>query len=162
MTSLVLPIIVFLAWAAVGATAGVATGYVIDHVVGDGKYTRTELIVDATTGAMGLSVLKAGAKAFGGLRYTAGAIKLEKAEDAAVVIRTGFAAARQGIAEIYAIRGVELAITGAGSQKSEPGNYQGITRKLPGKPGGTVKTRGRPSNSRKSWCRRHRQYDLCR
>jgi hypothetical protein len=160
---LVLPIIVFLAWAAVGAVAGVASGYVIDQVVGDGKYTRTELIVDATTGAMGLSVLKAGAKVLGGLRYTAGAIKLEKAEDAAVVIRTGFAAARQGIAEIYAIKGVELAITGAGSQQSEQGpGAPPAAPTPPAKPGRTLKTRGRPSNSRKSWCRRHRQYDLCR
>lgn len=161
---MVLPIIIFLAWAAVGAAAGVATGYVIDQVVGDGKYTRTEMIVDATTGAMGLSVLKAGAKVFGGIRYSAGAIKLDKAEDAAKVIRTGFAAARQGVAEIYAIRGVELAITGAGSQQPEEGTAVPPSRSPtpPPRPGGFSSPRGRSATPRQTWCRRHRQYDLCR
>ena len=161
---MVLPIIIFLAWAAVGAAAGVATGYVIDQTVGDGKYTRMEMIVDATTGAMGLSVLKAGAKVFGGIRYSAGAIKLDKAEDAAKVIRTGFAAARQGVAEIYAIKGVELAITSAGSIQSEqdPGVRPPRPPQSPARPGGTSSKRGSTGALRKTWCRRHRQYDLCR
>ncbi len=129
---MVLPALIVIAWVAAGAAAGVASGYVLDKMIGDGKYTKTELIVDATTGALGLSVLKAGAKVAGGVRYAAGAVKLEKAEDAVSGIKAGFAAARSGVAEIYAIKGVDLAISSLASRDwkktgETAGMYVGVT-----------------------------------
>lgn len=157
-----------LLWAAAGAVAGVAVGYVIDHSIGDGNYTRTEIVVDATTGALGLSVLRAGAKALGGLRYATGAMKLEKAGDAADAIRAGFAVARSGVAEIYTIRGLDLAITAAMTPgQSAAYDYGGTTdvgvvSRKPKKPGKSPSKPGVRGTIRKTWCKRHRQYDLCR
>jgi hypothetical protein len=43
---------------AVAVGAGMATGYVIDHLVGDGRYTKEEAVLDATLGLVGGSVVK--------------------------------------------------------------------------------------------------------
>lgn len=157
----------------IGAGAGVVSGFVIDHVIGDGNYTRRELAVDATTGALGLGVLKAGAKVVGGLHYANLGRKLDKAEDAAGAIKAGFAAARQGVAEIYAIKGVNLAVESLDSDtaiqdaKTSIINLAAAELISPGAtkpylPRITSEVRGRRANLRKTWCRRHRQYDLCR
>lgn len=154
----------------IGAGAGVVSGFVIDHVIGDGNYTRRELAVDATTGALGLGVLKAGAKVVGGLHYANLGRKLDKAEDAAGAIKAGFAAARQGVAEIYAIKGVNLAVASLDSGTAIQDAKSSITNLGAVEPisSGSTKSnlprngRGRRANMRKTWCRRHRQYDLCR
>lgn len=170
---MVLPIIVAVAWALGGAAVGVASGYVIDHVIGDGNYTRRELAADATTGALGLGLLKGGAKVVGGIRYANLGRKLDKAEDAAGAIKAGFAAARQGVAEIYAVKGVNLAIESFDSDHAIQDAKTSIVNLAAAElisPGATKpylprissEVRGRRANLRKTWCRRHRQYDLCR
>lgn len=164
---MVVPILIILAWGAVGAAAGVASGYVIDRALGDGNYTRTEFLVDATTGAMGLSVLKAGSKVLGGIRYATGAVKLEKAEDAAQAIRAGFAAARQGVAEIYAVKGLDLAITSLDSPQAIKDAASGagfiVASEIlrPKTIQSTFKGRVSRGTFRKTWCRRHKTYDFC-
>lgn len=40
------------------AGGGIATGYVIDHLVGDSKYTAEEAVLDASLGAVGGSLVK--------------------------------------------------------------------------------------------------------
>ena len=128
-------------------------------------------MVDATTGALGLSVLKAGTKVVGGIRYATGAMKLEKAEDAASAIRAGFAVARQGVAEISAIKGIDMAV-----RRITPRDWEGTAKsvamhvgvtgaalQLSGVTSGPLfSTKGGQSRqSRKTWCRRHKQYDFC-
>lgn len=43
---------------ALGAGAGLVSGYVIDHIVGDGQYTAEEAVLDATLGVVGGSLLR--------------------------------------------------------------------------------------------------------
>ena len=43
---------------AVAAGGGMVTGYVIDHIVGDGKYTKEEAVLDASLGIVGGSLVK--------------------------------------------------------------------------------------------------------
>ncbi len=43
---------------AVAAGGGMVTGYVIDHMVGDGEYTKEEALLDASLGLVGGSVIK--------------------------------------------------------------------------------------------------------
>lgn len=43
---------------AAGVVGGVATGFVIDKVFGDGNYTRNEMVTDAILGGAGVGMLK--------------------------------------------------------------------------------------------------------
>lgn len=69
---MVLPILV-----AVGAS--VAAGYAMDHIFGDGNYTKRELATDAVLGIFGVSAVKAGAKAGGAVIAGTRARKAAKA-----------------------------------------------------------------------------------
>ena len=41
-----------------GVVSGVATGYVIDKAIGDGNYTRNEMVTDAVLGGAGIGMIK--------------------------------------------------------------------------------------------------------
>jgi len=64
----------------IAAGAGMATGYVIDHLIGDGTYTKEEAVLDASLGMVGGSLvkpaLKIGSKAKTSLRLSRGSPSL--------------------------------------------------------------------------------------
>ena len=54
----------------VGVVSGLATGYVIDKTLGDGNYTRNEMLTDAILGGAGIGMLKhAGRLAKGNAKF---------------------------------------------------------------------------------------------
>jgi len=43
---------------AIGVVSGVGTGYVIDKAIGDGNYSRNEMVTDAILGGAGVGLIK--------------------------------------------------------------------------------------------------------
>ena len=118
------------------AVAGsVAVGYVTDHIIGDGNYTAREAAVDTVTGALGLGLLKSGAKVGGGVRHAHKAKHLDDAGEVAIQSKVGFAVAREGVIEIQVIRGIDRAI-------NPPS--QNLTAKVSGVSGGIPPVAGPP------------------
>lgn len=159
--------LVLAAYVAGGVVSSIASGYVIDKAIGDGNYTKREMLADGVLGAFGFSLAKSGAKVVGGLRHAQKASRVDDISD----MKAGFAVARSGVIEIQAARGLENAVTSTrvptqSRNRSSPGRVgskSGRSNRSAGASSNASLRRGRGRRQRKSkaWCRRHKRYDYC-
>ena len=157
-----------------GVVSGVATGYVIDKAVGDGNYTRNEMVTDAILGGAGIGFLKHGGKlATGHLQLGRKLRHFDRAKgdvlsDIPVVylfsqgpeiLTTGKTAA-----SIVAVgKGVDV-LSGQSLTSSPKGSTSATISKM--KSGKNSKKRSKKKSRkfkpmRPQWCSKHGKYDYC-
>ena len=75
---------------AVGAGSSIATGYVLEMTIGDGHYSRRDLAIDGTLGAVGVGSIKnIGKGAILGAKYARRARYASQTDDVVDVTRYG-------------------------------------------------------------------------
>jgi hypothetical protein len=157
-----------------GIASGLATGYVIDKTLGDGNYTRNEMVTDAILGAAGIGMLRHGGRlAKGHAKY---ASLLAKHYDPAVdtvkgltmvyLMKNGNDVYRAGksAATIVAV-GNAVEVIGGQSLPSRPKPV--ASAQVSKYKSGKISSKRSKKKSRKftpmrpQYCASHKKYDYC-